>query len=227
MSPYYFFPCLLAFSLSVHGQVYKCIGMDQQVIYSDSPCANGHGEIVTDITVAVPDSPVEDNRNRIMRQLDDAVISALLANDLVRAKALSTTAQHRAWIMEAEKELASQPQKSEATLKAEMASSTACRKAKASLEAEANASYSNHEVLEARKSLMYAACGVVEPVVIQQQVQPDYIYGYPYRFRENDRHRYRHRHEQHNPPYREPRRQSKFPSELNASGYSGPSLKKQ
>lgn len=233
MSPYLPLPYLLfcglvfifAFSMPVNAQVYKCQGQNQQVIYSDSPC--GNDGIITDILVNPYDYQTEDNRSRIMRQLDEAVISALQANDLVRAKALSTTDQHRIWVVEAEKELANQPQKSEATIKAEMASSAACLKAKSNLEAEANSSFNNPQVLEARKSLMYAACGVVEPVVIQQhQAPPDYAYGYPYRFREDDNHRYRDRDRRQNPPYREPRRQSKFPSKLNDSGYSGPALKR-
>lgn len=228
MSRYFILPCLVAFSLAfsmpASAQVYKCRGQNQQVIYSDSPCDNGHGEIITDIMVAYPNSQVDDSRSRVMRQLDDAVKSALAANDLVRAKALSTTAEHRAWITEAEKEIASKPQKSESALKAEMASSTACQKAKSSLEAEANASFSNPEVLEARKSLMYAACGVIEPVMIQQQAQPNYIYGYPYRFRYNEPH-HRHRHGQHYQPDREPRHQSKFPIKRSTSGYFAPSRK--
>lgn len=227
MSPNFTVPCLFLFSLAasmpVSAEVYKCEGQNQQVIYSDSPCDNGHGEIITDIMVAYPDSQ-EDSRSRVMRQLDDAVKSALVANDLVRAKALSTTAEHRTWITEAEKEIANKPQKTETALKAEMASSTACQKAKSSLEAEANASFSNPEVLEARKSLMYTACGVIEPVVIQQHAQPNYIYGYPYRFRYNEPH-HRHRHGQHNHWEREPRHQSKFPIKRSTSESFRPSRK--
>ncbi|MDP2247735.1 MAG: DUF4124 domain-containing protein [Nitrosomonadales bacterium] len=191
MSPYILLPLLLVFSASAHAQVYKCKSANQQVVYSDSPCDKGHVEVITDIMMFDSNSPTEDSQSRVMRQLDNAVISAINANDLDRAKALATTSEHKAWVAQAEKEIASQPQKSEATLKAEMASSTACENAKRNLEAEAKASFSNPEVLEARKSLMYAACGVIEPVVIQQQSQPSYIYGYPYRFRYNESKGYR------------------------------------
>jgi hypothetical protein len=191
MPPYFLLPLFLIFSASANAQVYKCKGANQQVVYSDSPCGKDHIEVVTDIMMFDPNSPAEDGRSRVMRQLDSAVISAIDANDLTRARALATTQEHKTWVAQAEKEVASQPQKSEATLKAELASSSACENAKRKLEAEANASFSNPEVLDARKSLMYAACGVVEPVIIQQQSQPGYVYGYPYRFRYNESKGYR------------------------------------
>jgi hypothetical protein len=225
MSPYLLLPLLWVFSASANAQVYKCKGANQQVVYSDSPCAKGHVEVITDIMVFDPGSPAEDGQSRVMRQLDNAVIAAINANDMTRAKALATTPEHKAWVAQAEKELANQPQKSEATLKAEMASSSACENAKRNLEAEANSSFSNPDVLNARKSLMYTACGVVEPVIIQQQSQPGYIYGYPYRFRHNEPKGYRKQFGQRHDPDRRPRGQSNSSIKPGKSLYSAPPRK--
>ncbi|PKO52166.1 MAG: hypothetical protein CVU26_07135 [Betaproteobacteria bacterium HGW-Betaproteobacteria-2] len=172
---------LIIFSTSAHAQVYKCKNAENQIIYSDTPCLPGSQEIATDIGTLQPGNADPDAAAGILRQLDAAVKSAIAANDMTRANALATTEKHREWITAAIREQAQQPGKSPAELQAQKASSSECATAKRNLEAEANARASNPEVLSARKSLMYAACGIVEPVIIERQTPATMLYNYPYR----------------------------------------------
>ncbi|CAG0965867.1 hypothetical protein MTYP_00987 [Methylophilaceae bacterium] len=199
MSPVLLLPLLVIFSTTAHAQVFKCRNANHQVVYSDTPCGTGSVQIITDIMVNDPHTANADGKPPVMQQLDAAVKSAIAANDLTRAKALATTPEHKEWVAAAVKENAQLPGKSEAQLKMEKSSSAECKKAKRNLEAEANASFSNPDVLSARKSLMYTACGVVEPVILDQQPQSTILYGYPYRYRYNDYYR-PHQHHPHRKP---------------------------
>jgi hypothetical protein len=218
MSP---LPLLLMTALfipfSLHAQVYKCKSPDNHVIYSDRPCGGPSVQIITDIMIHESDLNVMDDKPEVMRQLDSAVMAAIANNDLTRAKALATTHEHREWVAAAIKENAQKPGKTEAELQSERANSSECIRAKRNLEAEANNGYSNPDVLSARKSLMYTACGQIEPVILQQQQAPNTIlYGFPYGNRFNqfpyqDQWRFQH-HQQGRPggagrPGRPPRHQ--------------------
>src|SRR5690606_12980276 len=133
MSIYYLLPLILLASTTANAQVYKCRSADQKTIYSDSPCTSGHVQVLTDIVAINPSASSNHDTSTVMQQLDIAVKSAISAGDLHRAQALATTPEHKTWVTAALKERASQPEKSEAVLKAEMASSTACEKAKRNL----------------------------------------------------------------------------------------------
>ncbi|MDZ4098647.1 MAG: DUF4124 domain-containing protein [Methylophilaceae bacterium] len=183
MSPYLAVPIVLLFSLPAHAQVYKCLNDKQQVVYSDSACPAGNTEQITNIKLNAPQSNGFNNNSNLMRQLDGAVKSAILTGNLTKAAALATTFEQKQWVADAQMVQNNQPQKSEAMLKADMASSAACLSARRSLEKEANALLPDANVLEAKRSLMHSACGSSEPVIVQQPVQPRYVYGYPYRFR--------------------------------------------
>jgi hypothetical protein len=172
---------LTIFSSAAYAQVYKCKDAENQIIYSDTPCLPGSKEIATDINTLQPANADPDAAAGIMRQLDAAVKSAIAANDMTRANALAMSEKHREWIAVAIREQALHTDKSPAELQAQKASSSECATAKRSLEAEVNARNSNPEVLGARKSLMYAACGIVEPVIIEQQTPTTMLYNYPYR----------------------------------------------
>lgn len=194
MSPSLAIPLLLLLSLPAQAQVYKCQSASQQTIYSNMPCPAGNVEVMTDIKLNDPQSNPAGNSSNLMRQLDSAVKTAILAGDLNRAQALATTYEHKQWVAEAISKEASQPQKSEALLKAELAASSDCAVARRNLEAASNASLPDAEILNAKTSLMHAACGSTEPIIVQQQVQPSFGYGYgprygykhPQRFGYND-----------------------------------------
>jgi hypothetical protein len=190
MSPYLAIPIVLLFSATAHAQVYKCQNDKQQVVYSDSPCPAGNTEQVTNIKLNEPQADGFNNNSNLMRQLDGAVKSAILAGDLTKAAALATTFEQKQWVADAQMVQNNQPQKSEAVLKADMASSAACLSARRNLEKEANALLPDANVLEAKKGLMHSACGSSEPVIVQQQLQPQFVYGYPHRFRYNGHEEY-------------------------------------
>jgi hypothetical protein len=184
-------PIILLFSASAQAQVYKCQNEQQQVIYADSPCPAGNTEFVTDIKLYEPDSDhlsaynLSDSPN-LMRRLDGAVKSAILAGDLIKAGALASTIEQKQWVAEAQLQQNNQPQKSDAMLKAEMASSAACQNARRNLENEANARLPDTRALEAKRSLMHSACGSTKPLIVQQTVASGFAYRYPHRFRYNE-----------------------------------------
>lgn len=185
MSPFLTIPIVLLFSASAQAQVYKCQNDKQQVIYSDSPCPAGNTELITNIKLNEPQVNGFNSTSHLMLQLDNAVKSAILAGDLTKAGALATTFEQKQWVADAQTKQNNQPQKSEATLKAEMATSQACASARRDLEKETKALLPDTGVLEAKRSLMHSACGSTEPLIIQQQAQPWFVYGYPHRFRYN------------------------------------------
>jgi hypothetical protein len=184
MSPYLALPIVLLFSVQGHAQVYKCQNDKQQVVYTDSACPAGNKEQITNIKLNEAESKFNNNSD-LMRRLDVAVKSAILAGDLTKAAALASTFEQKQWVADAQLKQDTQPQKSEAMMKAEMASSSACLSARRSLEKEANALLPDTNALEAKRSLMHSACGSSEPVIVQQAVQPRYVYGYPLPFRYN------------------------------------------
>lgn len=199
MSPFLAIPLLLLLSLPAQAQVYKCQSANQQTIYSDTPCPAGNIEVMTNIKLNDPQSNPSSNSSSLMRQLDSAVKTAILAGDLDRAQALATTYEHKQWVADAISKQASQPQKSETLLKAELAASSDCAAARRNLEAASNASLPDAEILNAKTSLMHAACGTTEPVIVQQQVQPSFGYGYGHRY--GYKHPQRLGHNDYNKPY--------------------------
>lgn len=185
MYPYLAIPIVLLFSASAQAQVYKCQNNKQQVIYSDSPCPAGNTELVTNIKLNEPQAAGFNGTSNLMLKLDNAVRSAILAGDLTKAGALATTLEQKQWVADAQFKQNNQPQKSEALLKAELASSVACQSARRSLEAETKALLPDANVLAAKRSLMHSACGTTEPLIVEQLLQPRFVYGYPHRFRYN------------------------------------------
>jgi len=185
MSPYLAVPIALLFSVPAHAQVYKCQNAKQQVVYSDSACPAGNTEQITNIKLNEPPSNGPNNHSNLMHQLDGAVKSAILAGDLTKAAALATSFEQKQWVADAQMIQNNQPQKSEAMMKAEIASSSACLSARRSLEKEANALLPDANVLDAKKDLMHSACGSSEPMIVEQPGQLRYAHGYPQPFRYN------------------------------------------
>lgn len=158
------FLAMLLVALPAQAQVYKCTSEEGGVIYSDSPCTAGDTQILTGISDA-PSAEHPYNLARkplVIQQLDTAVKSAIAFNDLKRAEALATTREHWEWIAEARKNI---PQVMQAET-ADPATSAECQQAKSQLDYEAGKPFPDAEVLQTKRSLMYASCGLSEPLEI-------------------------------------------------------------
>jgi hypothetical protein len=153
---------LFAFSAPVEADIYKCESAKGKTVYSDMPCHSNSTQTITDIqpdVVAQPQSP-DKQKPVVMRQLDDAVKSAIARGDLTRADALAVTSEQREWIAIAKKDSRKQDSRTEAKLAADKTESGECQQAKLNLEKEADSSFNKPDVLKAKTSLMRAACGL-------------------------------------------------------------------
>lgn len=198
---------LLLVAVPAHAQIYKCTSEKSGVIYSDNPCAVGDDQALTGIVddVHTDESPSLGRKPPVILQLDTAVKSAIAVNDLMRAEALATTREHWEWIANARKNMPS-------TIKAEaphQAESAECTQAKTGLEQEAGKPFPDADVMQAKQSIMYAACGVSGPLEIVTETPAVGFFPYynnPYAHR---RYPHRHSHRKHG---REPK----------PSGYTSP-----
>ena len=173
-------PLLFAFAFAAPAaaQVYKCQSGDS-VVYSDAPCKSG-AQTVTDIQTRIP--AAGSTAPSLTQRMDEAVRSAIAAGELQRAQALATTVQHQAWIVAAQRERTTSFGRTEADLSAERGDSQACQQAIRSLELEASSPFDEPEALNAKRSIMRAACGIREPVEINQHESPTaVIYPVPSR----------------------------------------------
>jgi hypothetical protein len=166
---------LLLFVAPAHAEVYKCTGEGNRIVYSDSPCHAGDTQTLTGI---LPEQnmgqPPLAKKPAVILQLDAAVKSAIAADDLTRATALATTREHWEWIAEAKKTSAKNK------VAPSQAESDECGQAKHELELEANRSDPKPEVLQAKRSLMYAACGLPEPIELVNDQPAAALFPYPY-----------------------------------------------
>jgi hypothetical protein len=169
----------------VQAQVYKCVS-GNGVIYSDIPCAGEGSQTVTDIAGTQDNAPLP-GKPAVILQLDAAVKSAIALNDLNRAEALATTREHWEWIAEARRNA---PQAASAE-SADPASSVECQQAKKALDLEAGKPFPDTVVLQAKRSLMYASCGLSEPLEVATESPAVGIF--PYYNRHPGHHRHPHR----------------------------------
>lgn len=190
---------LLLFTAPAQAQIYKCVGEDG-VIYSDSPCADSGSQTVPDISGAgrLSNAAPLPQKPPVILQLDTAVKSAIALNDLNRAEALATTREHWEWIAEARKNA---PQ-NDRIVSTDPAASPECLQAKSALDQEAGKPFPDPEVLEAKRSLMYASCGLPEPPIEVVTGAPAVgifpYYGNPYGYPRHP-HRFPHGHKPHWP----------------------------
>jgi hypothetical protein len=170
------FALFFAFATPANAEVYKCQNQSGKIIYSDAPCKSGT-QTVTDIPVTMPDTGLTNSTqssSALARQMDIAVKSAIANNDLHRAQALATTREHWDWIAAAKREANQTPTlgRTEADLSAERGDSEACQQAIRSYELEASSSFDETEALNAKKSIMHAACGIKEPLEVNNYPAP-------------------------------------------------------
>lgn len=162
------FGCLL---LSIAGlaqaQIYRCESAKKQVTYSDSPCGTAGRQIVTDIPTSHPAARTDESPFR--RDLDAAVRRAISAGNLFQAEQLATTSEHWTWIAEAKALQNKAPGvgRTEADLAAEKGSSRECEQARRSYEVGASTFRQGEAPLDARRTLMYTACGIKEPARVE------------------------------------------------------------
>jgi len=167
------FPVLLvaflcAFSASpVKAEVYKCESTKGKIVYSDTPCHSSSTQTITDIQAnldidKIDHQSAEKMQSPVMRQLDEAVMSAIANEDFIRADALAVTREHHEWITTAKKDAARNMTagRTEADLLAEKSNSDECAQAKLSLEKEAGSTFRKPDVLAAKTSLMHVSCGI-------------------------------------------------------------------
>jgi hypothetical protein len=175
--------CLLSvgflFAASANAQVYKCTFVEKassqtKVIYSDSPCAKAAKQTLTNIS-AKPQShsqllqttKLEQPKDLVAqsKDLDAAVARAVLDLDFKLAKSLAVTKEHWRLIALAEGESAPpQPQIIAVNNQPEISRAEECAQAKDSFESVSRISWRDRDLVAAKKSLMYSACGVSEPV---------------------------------------------------------------
>lgn len=166
---------LLFVAPPLYAEVYKCTGADNRVVYSDSPCAAGRTQALTDIKPGQNTAqPALAQKPAVILQLDVAVKSAIAAGDLTRAEALATTREHWEWIAEARRANAKNAPP------AGQDDSEECQAAKQALERAADSANPEPEVLQAKRSLMYAACDIPEPVELVNQQPAATLFPYPY-----------------------------------------------
>jgi hypothetical protein len=173
---------LLLLAAPAHAQIYKCISEDNGVVYSDSPCITGDSQTLSGIGTPHADTaPTPPRKPPVILQLDTAVKAAIAVNDLARAEALATTREHWEWIAEARKDTLQLAQ-AEA---ADPAASQECQQAKNELDYEAGRPFPDPEVLQTKRSLMYASCGLSEPFeVVTEAPAVGFFpyYGSPYAY---------------------------------------------
>lgn len=162
------------FANSVGAQVYKCTFIDKNthqtnVVYTDASCGNADKQSLTIIqTHTLNQSKVSANNlpqdkltaTETEAQLDNAVNQAVLGKNFAYAKSIAKTKEQWRLIALSEKvaEPANVPNTSEPT-----ASNNDCKNARDDFESASRLSWRDDDLKAAKKSSMFAACGVAEP----------------------------------------------------------------
>ncbi|GAB3542865.1 hypothetical protein GCM10027343_15570 [Noviherbaspirillum agri] len=162
------FAVLIASAGQAGAQVYKCKDEKGSTIYSDNPCTSNGNQTRTDIPTSSTLPPVS-TESPLSRQLDNAVRRAISNGDLNHAESLAMTAQHWEWIASAKKDRQPRPVlgRTEADLSSEKGGSFACQQAKRDYEFEAGSYKQVQNSIDAKRSIMHAACGIKEPTQIK------------------------------------------------------------
>ena len=172
-SPRSKFSALVAFVLAATlpfaaiGQTYKCKTPTGGTTFSDVPCPVGmRQEQVAPRDAPAYSAPQDSNA----RMLTAKVAEALGSGDFGRAKGLAVTTEHWQMISNAENGLR-QPTtgRTDADLRAESKNSRECKEAQRSYDVEASSIRKDGAQINAAKRMMYSACGMNEPTVIENK----------------------------------------------------------
>jgi hypothetical protein len=171
---------------NVSAQVYKCRYVDKaghqtKVVYTDEPCSIGSKQTTANIQ-AKPIKVAQQNQLSAAQEssdaLDNAVTQAVLNKNFELAKSLAVTKEHWRLIAVANQPAPAKPAL-EAVEPAQVVANNPCEDATKEFDYTSRVHWRDDDLIAAKKSIMYAACGVPEPA----PSQPVYIgqsYGYPY-----------------------------------------------
>jgi len=154
--------------------VYKCTFWDietkqNKVVYTDIQCSKSSKQTLTNIQMASSSKvstrdifPIDAHSDAV----DQLVTRAVLNRDFELAKSLATTKEHWRLIAIAE----GQSTAPEATVRTEQpvlvqaSQEEMCQEARGDLETASRLYWRDEDLIATKKSMMYAACGVPEPV---------------------------------------------------------------
>jgi hypothetical protein len=168
----------LLLTTHVNAEVYKCTFEDSEtsqnkVVYSDEPCNKSEKQTLTTIQLKSPLTAPPLAQPQALQappatqlaqaELDAAVTRAVLNRDFKLAKSLAVTKEHQRLISIAE-DKAMLPPEIVAHNQAVVAREAECAQAKDNFEVVSRTSWRDKDLVAAKKSIMYAACGIAEPV---------------------------------------------------------------
>lgn len=149
-------------------QVYKCVTPSGGLRYADAPCAPAESArtivlVANTLDTAVArESALQQENERLREQLRSAQAGAVPA-DPAAVTATSTVAA---------------PADADAVL-AQRIDSVACQRAKRDYEVTASSTANTKAIIEAKRSMMYGACGMREPDVTRNLVKQTVVVGRP------------------------------------------------
>lgn len=155
-----------------NAQIYKCTFIDDvtrqnKVVYTDAQCGKAQKQTLTAIQ-AKSRFNLQTSQTPLTTQLaqanavDSAVMRAILSRNFKLAQSLATTKEHWRLIAIAEGE-AAQPL-IVANSQSRVSREEECADAKYNFESVSRTSWRDKDLVAAKKSVMYVACGVPEPV---------------------------------------------------------------
>lgn len=155
-----------------NAQIYKCTFADDatrqnKVVYTDAPCGKAQKQTLTAIQVKSQFN-IQTSQTALTTQsaqanaVDSAVTRAVLNRDFKLAQSLASTKEHWRLIAIVEGE-AAQPL-IVANNQAVISPADECAQAKDNFESVSRTSWRDKDLVAAKKSVMYVACGVPEPV---------------------------------------------------------------
>jgi hypothetical protein len=180
----------LGFANSGFSQVYKCTAIDAnsrqaKVAYSDMPCDKTAKQSATDITEIAKNSVKNQPVKYASAELDNAVTQAVLSKNFALAKSLAKTKEH--WRLIAMTESASQAApiaaRDETVNVAQSNADNACERAQQDYDSTYRLYWRDKELVAAKKSVMFALCGVPENEIYAQPIIVVQPYARPHHHR--------------------------------------------
>lgn len=163
---------------SAFAQVYKCTTIDAnsqqaKVAYTNMPCDKSAKQSVTDISEIANKSVKNQTVKYTGSDLGNAVTQAVLNKNFALAKSLANTKEH--WRIIAMTESAGQAPpiaaRDESINMAKGNTENACERAQYDFDSTSRLYWRDRELVAAKKSVMFALCGVpeqVQPIVVAQ-----------------------------------------------------------
>lgn len=165
-----------------HAEVYKCTSSVKQssqksVVYSDMPCKHsvGNTQTVTQAKLKLVDSDFV--TNVAAADIDLLVSRAVLNGEFTLAKSLAQTKEHWRLISLAEGRTTVSTKPIAPVIIVKNAARNECAIARNDFESTSRTKWRQKRLIAAKKSSMYAACGVVEPGQQNRPVVIGHSYG--------------------------------------------------